>query len=148
MFTDDEIGKHVETAGGETIGVVVSVDGATAYVERDPSALDAINAVFGRETDEEGASPIDEEDVEAVTDDAVRLERNRSSRDGDAEGSTDPDTEHAEETGDEAGRSGEAMEPSTEEMDEAGAERHPETEDTPPEGDRTVTKDRGSKENR
>lgn len=148
MFTDDEIGKHVETASGETIGVVVSVDGATAYIERDPSALDAINALFGRETDEEGTAPIDEDDVETVTDDAVHLERNRSSRDGDAEGSTDPDTEDAEETGDEEGRSGEAMEPSTEEMDEAGAERHPETEEVPPEGDRTVTKDRGSKENR
>ena len=148
MFTDDEIGKHVETASGETIGVVVSVDGATAYVERDPSAMDAINALFGRETDEEGTVPIDEEDVEAVTDDAIRLERNRSSGDGDAEGSTDLDTEHAEETGDEAGRSGEAMEPSTEKMDESGAERHPETEDTPPEGNRTVTDKRGENEDR
>ncbi|TYL40527.1 hypothetical protein CV102_02870 [Natronococcus pandeyae] len=170
MFTDDEIGKHVETASGETIGVVVSVDGATAYVDRDPSAMDAINALFGRETDEEGTVPIDEEDVETVTDDAIRLEKNRSSRDEDAEGGTDPvferneetvdedvnaesrrigsDAGDAAETADEEGRSGEAMEPSTEEMDESGAERHDETEDMPPEGERTVTDERGENEDR
>lgn len=148
MFTDDEIGKHVETASGETIGVVVSVDGATAYVEQDPSAMDAINALFGRETDEEGTVPIDDENVETVTDDAIRLEKDRSSRDGDTDDGTDLATERTEETGDEGGRSGEAMEPSTEKMDESGAERHPETEDTPPEGNRTVTDKRGENEDR
>ncbi|WP_306057186.1 hypothetical protein [Natronococcus wangiae] len=170
VFTDDEIGKHVETASGETIGVVASIDGSTAHVERDPSAMDAIKAVFGRETETEGTVPIDEEDVDTVTDDSIRLERDRSSRDGNAEGGTDPvierdeetahedanaesrrigsDTGGAEELADEEGRSGEAVEPSTEDMEESGAERHPDTEEAPPEGDRTVTKDRGSKENR
>ncbi|ELY52124.1 hypothetical protein C492_19711, partial [Natronococcus jeotgali DSM 18795] len=41
-----------------------------------------------------------------------------------------------------------ALEPDTDEMDETGDERHPDTEEAPPEGDRTVTKDRGEKADR
>ena len=177
-FTDADVGKRVETAAGESIGVVTMTGNETAYVELSEGATDSIKAVLDWNADTDNIVPIGGAVVSEVTADVVRLE-GKNARMTDAE--TDPvfdrdesaghegeerdrraageqgdeidgDKTDADETGEtEAageGRSGEAMEPETDEMTESGAERHPESEDRPPEGDRTVTKDRGEEEDR
>ena len=172
-FTDADAGKRVETAAGESIGVVTMTGNETAYVELEGGVTDSIKAVLDWNADTDNIVPIGGAVVREVTADVVRLEgKNARTTDTD----TDPvfdrdesaghegeerdqraageqrDETDGEETGEtEAageGRSGEAMEPETDEMTESGAERHPESEDRPPEGDRTVTKDRGEEEDR
>ncbi|ELY59989.1 hypothetical protein [Natronolimnohabitans innermongolicus] len=173
-FTDDDVDKRVETAGGDRVGVVTMTEPETAYVDLEAGAVDSIKATLDWEGDADDVVPIDAGDVQAVTEETIRLAGGDEPRRTD-EDATDPvfDREPdavtdersgepdgtAEATGDASeaatdaddagdGRSGEAMEPETEEMDEAGAERHPESEEQPPEGDRTVTKDRGREEDR
>lgn len=64
-FTADDIGKSVETADGESLGVVAAVDPETAYVEPNASAADSGG---------EDAVPLADGSVERVTDESVRLE--------------------------------------------------------------------------
>ncbi|SDJ85831.1 hypothetical protein [Natronorubrum texcoconense] len=172
-FTDADVGKRVETAAGESIGVVTMTGDETAYVELEGSVTDSIKAALDWNADTDNIVPIGGAVVREVTADVVRLE-GKNARTTDAD--TDPVFDRDESTGHEGeerdrraageqgdeidddetdetaaageGRSGEAMEPETDEMTESGAERHPESEDRPPEGDRTVTKDRGEKEDR
>jgi hypothetical protein len=141
-FSEDDVGKRVETATGEDVGVVAAVDGQLAHVEGDPGAVASLKAALGREIDSDDEQiQLAEDDVETITQGPVRLERGATT--GGASETAD------DELGtDEAGRSGKALEPGTEKMDEAGDERHPDTESAPPEGDRTVTKDRGREEDR
>jgi|GEM_PF-777948 hypothetical protein len=114
---------------------------------------------------------MDESAVSEITETTSRLEDERSSPAEPARKGTDPVIERNERTegrddsneqrtlgpqpgapdesaSSEEGRTGQGLEPSTEEMTEAGAERHPDTGEAPPEGDRTVTKDRGETEDR
>ncbi|WP_049888856.1 hypothetical protein [Natronococcus occultus] len=65
-FTEDDIGKPVESATGESLGVVIAVDPGTAYV--DPDANDTGSA----STDD--AVPLADDPVDRVTDESVRLE--------------------------------------------------------------------------
>jgi hypothetical protein len=141
-ITEEEVGKRVETATGEDVGVVAAVDGRTAHVERDPGALDSLKAALGREFEgDDDPIRLTSDDVETITQGTVRLARGEAV--DDASETADDEVET-----DEAGRSGKALEPGTEGMDEAGDERHPDTEEAPPEGDRTVTTDRGREEDR
>ncbi|MFU8869472.1 hypothetical protein [Natronococcus sp.] len=176
QLTEDDVGKPVETADGERVGVVASLEGATAEIDYDSDALEAIRGALGQnvDTDAETVS-FGEDDVGGITEGTVRLERagadgstddaENAGRDDDEpvierdertddEGSgggrrdTGQGTTGTDDLPDESGRSGEALEPETEGMDEAGDERHPDTEEAPPEGDRTVTRDRGKDEDR
>ncbi|WP_440765658.1 hypothetical protein [Natronorubrum sp. DTA7] len=172
-FTDADVGKRVETAAGDSIGVVTMTGDETAYVDLEADVTDSLKAALDWNADTDNIVPIGGAVVREVTADAVRLEgkstwttdgetdpvfdRNESAdhegggRDRRAAGERGDETD-ADETDETAaagkGRSGEAMEPETDEMTESGAERHPESEDQPPEGDRTVTKDRGEEEDR
>ncbi|PGF18193.1 hypothetical protein CP556_02295 [Natrinema sp. CBA1119] len=169
-FTDDDVGKRVETAGGDPLGTVRMTEAETAYVDANEGATGTIRAILEWETDEE-IVPMDESAVSEITETAIRLEDERSLPAEPAEEGTDPVIERDESTdarGDsdeqrtlgpqpgapdepassEEGRTGQGLEPSTEGMTESGAERHPDTEEAPPEGDRTVTKDRGEDEDR
>lgn len=182
QLTEDDVGKPVETADGERVGVVASVEGATAEIDRDPGAIRALIGALGQNVDDDDERvSFGEDDIGGITDETVQLER--AGDDGGAEPDaaadagtaedveTDPVIERDESTGeeseswgeqravgqgtepaderpDEEGRSGEGLEPETEDMDEAGDERHPDTEEAPPHGDRTVTKDRGKEEDR
>ncbi|NKE35682.1 hypothetical protein GWG54_07595 [Natronococcus sp. JC468] len=176
QLTEDDVGKPVETADGERVGVVASVEGPTAEIDRGADALEALRGALGQNVDAEDETvSFGEDDVGGIVDGTVRLERagddggaepnTAADADTDDDVETDPVIERDERTGDdrrdvgqgsaatddlpdEDGRSGEALEPDTDEMDEAGDERHPDTEEAPPEGDRTVTKDRGEKEDR
>jgi hypothetical protein len=176
QLTEDDVGKPVETADGERVGVVASVEGATAEIDGDSGALGQLRGALGQNVDagDETVS-FGEDDIGGITDETVRLER--AGDDGGAEPDaaadagdpadveSEPTIERDEGIGgerrdagqgsaatddlpDEDGRSGEALEPETEEMDEAGDERHPDSEDAPPHGDRTVTRDRGKEEDR
>ncbi|QLK25687.1 hypothetical protein HYG81_16630 [Natrinema zhouii] len=169
-FTDDDVGKRVETASGDLLGTVRMTEAETAYVDANEGATSTIQAILEWETDEE-IVPMDESAVAEVTETAIRLEDERSSPAEPAGEGTDPVIERDEGTDarddsdeqrtlgpqpgapdepaeSEEGRSGQGTGPSTEEMTEAGGERHPDTEEAPPEGDRTVTKDRGEEEDR
>jgi len=169
-FTDDDVGKRVETADGEPLGTVRMTDAETAYVDANDGATSAIRAILESDANGGDVVPLDEDAVSEVTGDVIRLAVDRSSLDESTDG-TDPVIERDERTerrddsdeqrtqgpqpgapGDpaesEEGRTGQGLEPSTEEMTEAGEERHPEMEDAPPEGDRTVTTERGEKEDR
>lgn len=167
-FTDDDVGKRVETASGDLLGVVRMTEAETAYVDANEGATETLRAILEWETDEE-IVPMDETAVSEITDEAIRLEGGRTSPDELADQGADPVIERDEHTAGRAdsdeqrtlgtepgdpgepaasveGRTGQGTEPSTEEMDEAGKERHADTEDAPPEGDRTVTTERGEKE--
>ncbi|TYL38590.1 hypothetical protein CV102_12400 [Natronococcus pandeyae] len=72
-FTDDDIGKLVETASGETVGVVAAVDGTVARVSPVPTTEDSdpLTPSMGTETDE--VRPIEAPLAREVTDDRVVL---------------------------------------------------------------------------
>ncbi|MFC6767197.1 hypothetical protein [Natrinema soli] len=169
-FSDDDVGKRVETAGGDLLGTVRMTEAETAYVDATEGATGTIRAILEWETDEE-IIPMDETAVAEITETAIRLEDERSSPEASDDGGSDPVIERDESTDarddsdeqrtlgpqpgspdepaeSEEGRTGQGLEPSTEGMTEAGDERHPNTEEAPPEGDRTVTKDRGKDEDR
>ena len=167
-FTDDDVGKRVVTANGDPLGTVKLTEPDTAYVDANDDATDTVRAILEWETDED-VVPMDESAVSEITATAIRLVDDRSSPDEPADEGTDPVIRRDESTGgradgdeqrtlgtepgdpgepaaSEEGRTGQGTEPSTEDMDEAGAERHADKEDSPPEGDRTVTTERGEKE--
>ncbi|AEH37419.1 hypothetical protein [Halopiger xanaduensis] len=72
-FTEDDIGKRVESATGERVGTVANVDRETAYVDPTADAVDSIKAVL----DWDGGAdtvPLADDAVGDITDEAVRLE--------------------------------------------------------------------------
>lgn len=73
-FTTDDVGKTVESAAGEALGIIASVDDETAYVEPDPGATDSIKATLDWESSPGDAVPLPDDSVHRVTDDAIRLE--------------------------------------------------------------------------
>jgi len=81
QFTDDDIGKHVVNADGETVGMVAAVDHGTVYVEPDPGITETIKATLGWDTHDEDTYPLQDAAVGRVTDDEIRLERDLSTAD-------------------------------------------------------------------
>ncbi|GAB3675040.1 hypothetical protein [Halopiger thermotolerans] len=164
-FTEDDVGKTVEDAGGTKIGVVSSVEDGTALVEPDHDAIESIKSGPGWNLNSDETVPIGPDSVDTITDEVVRLEGGRSSSstdeatgtrtdasDGDAD---EPVVEQDEDTG--GPRSVGASDvpsdrrtrPDQPQVEgEAGADRHEDNEDAPPHGDRTVTKERGEDEDR
>ncbi|SEH13357.1 hypothetical protein SAMN04487967_1319 [Natronorubrum sediminis] len=73
-FTDDDIGKSIETAAGDVLGIVADTDPETAYVVPAESVPDSTRAVleWDRGTDE--TIPVTDDVVEESTDDAITLE--------------------------------------------------------------------------
>jgi hypothetical protein len=76
MATIDESaeGKTVVTADGSKVGTVVDADNSTAHVEPDPSLTDEIAAELGWGDGDEETYELDNDTVETVTDDEIRLE--------------------------------------------------------------------------
>ncbi|WP_246999546.1 hypothetical protein [Halosolutus gelatinilyticus] len=168
-FSDDDVGKRVETAAGEPIGVVKLTEDETAYVATKEGAIDAIRAAHDWDLDTEETVPIDAAAVDAVTAEAIHLTEAPFSTEG-----TDPVFDRDEGTGGQfvdgerrelgpgagepdaddlpegEGRSGKGVQPETDDMQESGAERHPAEEegDEPDDGERTVTTDRGRDDDR
>lgn len=73
-FTDDDIGKPVENATGEEVGVVATVKGDVAHVRPAADAVDSIKSSIGWEGIADDEHPLDGDSVREITDDAVRLE--------------------------------------------------------------------------
>lgn len=74
QITDDDIGKDVVDADGDTVGIVSGIRHGTAYVDPDPDITTKLKTTLGWEDkDEEEGYPLQEEAVETVTDDEIRL---------------------------------------------------------------------------
>ena len=74
-FTDDDEGKHVVNADGDTIGVVTKVHGGHLHVEPDPGVTDSIKSKLGWGDADEDTYQMDDSNVAEVTDDKIHLER-------------------------------------------------------------------------
>ncbi|WP_081661438.1 hypothetical protein [Halopiger djelfimassiliensis] len=100
-ITDDDVGKRVENADGEVVGVVASVDEGIAHVRPKPGAVESIKSSLGWESRADDPLPLDPDAIRAVTDDAVRLEGDllsdsepdRESRTGDTTRDREPNIE-------------------------------------------------------
>ena len=75
QFTSQEEGKRVVNHNGDVIGIVESVEAGTPYVKPDPGVTDTIMATMGWGDADEETYALDEGDVEAITDDEVRIQR-------------------------------------------------------------------------
>lgn len=74
QITDDAVGKTVVTRDGDDVGVVSTVNHGTAYVDPDPGIATKLKTTLGWEDDpDEDGYPLQEEAVETITDDEIRL---------------------------------------------------------------------------
>ena len=73
--TEHEEGKRVIDANGNEIGIVSAVKGGRVYVEPDPALTDRIRSKLGWGDDGKTDYPLDESQIDAITDDEVRLRR-------------------------------------------------------------------------
>ncbi|PGF16783.1 hypothetical protein CP556_12085 [Natrinema sp. CBA1119] len=71
--TDDDVGKPVESADGETLGTVVSVDPEGAHLDPEPDMTDSITAVLDWEPASGDIVPLEDDAIDEITEDAVRL---------------------------------------------------------------------------
>jgi hypothetical protein len=76
-ITDDEEGKSVLSSDGEEVGVVIDVQHGTARVEPDPGLTDELKAKLGFGDTGEESYPLQEERIETITDDEIRLREER-----------------------------------------------------------------------
>lgn len=150
-FSDDDVGKRIENAEGEPIGSVTAVEEDVAYAETDPGVTDSITATLGWESDQDETVPVRADDVREITDEAIRLEATGALHDDSDDGGRDSVLERDDGAG-EHDVDHTDDESTTVDYGDAddrpGDERHPDSAEAPPEGDRTVTKERGHEEDR
>lgn len=145
--TEDDIGKTVKNAEDMAVGNLSAVDGSTLYVDADPGLVDSIKAAIGWETDQGDATPIPRDAVREVTDGAILLEPT-SRREG-HDSVTDRDEGSVQRSGGaQTGETEGAAKTDGDATSDASEERQSKMDDAPPEGDRTVTKGRGKREDR
>lgn len=82
MFTDDDVGKTVVNANGDEIGIVSAIEHGTPRIEPDPGMTDTIKAKLGWEDTDEDSYPLQEQAVDRVTDDEIRLKTDLSGAGG------------------------------------------------------------------
>lgn len=74
QITEDDIGKTVVDEDGDEVGIVSAVRHGTAYVDPDPDITTRIKTALGwEEVDDEDGYPLQEETVETVTEEEIRL---------------------------------------------------------------------------
>ena len=74
QFNDDDVGKTVVNGNGSEIGIISAIEHGTAYVDPDPGITTKITAALGWDNiDDEDGYPLQEQAVQTVTDDQVRL---------------------------------------------------------------------------
>jgi hypothetical protein len=75
LFTDDDIGKTVINPVGDEVGTIEVVEDGVAYVDLHPDLGDRIRNALGWEKEDPDIDeyPLDDEDVEEITDDRVIL---------------------------------------------------------------------------
>jgi hypothetical protein len=72
-ITESDEGKNVVDSGGKEIGRVVEVSGGQAHVEPDPDISDTVMSKLGWGSRSEDSFPLDESDIDTVTDNEIRL---------------------------------------------------------------------------
>lgn len=72
-FSDDDVGKTVVNVSGEEVGMVTAIEHGTARVKPDPGLTDSIKATLGWEGSTEDTYPLQEEAVQQVTRNEIRL---------------------------------------------------------------------------
>lgn len=72
-FDDDDEGKEVVDANGDTVGRIVTVEHGTAHVDPDPGITDTIMSKLGWGDTDEDTYPLQEAKVAEKTDDQIRL---------------------------------------------------------------------------
>ncbi|MFC6837287.1 PRC-barrel domain containing protein [Halomarina ordinaria] len=73
-ITEDDEGKKVVDARGETVGRVVDVEHGTAHVDPDPGVTDTVMSKLGWGDSDEDTYPLQEASIAEVTDDEIRLD--------------------------------------------------------------------------
>jgi hypothetical protein len=73
-ISEDDEGKSV-VMDGDKIGIVQDVRGDTAYVNPDAGITDKIKATLDWGDTDEDTYPLEESQIDAVTDDEIRLQR-------------------------------------------------------------------------
>lgn len=73
--TESDEGKRVVSPDGDEIGMISGFRGGRAYVDPDPGITDALMSKLGWENVDDDDYPLEQSDVETVTDDEVRLKR-------------------------------------------------------------------------
>ncbi|PSP99912.1 hypothetical protein BRC89_02685 [Halobacteriales archaeon QS_4_70_19] len=76
-ITDDAVGKDVVDAQNEKIGIVTAVENGTAKVDPDPGLTDKFKAKLSWEDADAEDYPLQEEAIETITDDEIRLQYGR-----------------------------------------------------------------------
>lgn len=71
-LTEKDEGKSV-VSGGEKVGMVKEVRHGTAYVDPDPGITDQIKSKLGWGDTDEDTYPLQEDSIDTVTDDEIRL---------------------------------------------------------------------------
>ncbi|WP_438267515.1 PRC-barrel domain containing protein [Haladaptatus halobius] len=74
-MTDDDEGKRVINQNGDEIGVVAEVREDTAYIDPDPGMFESIKDKLGWGDIDEDTYPLQDENIEQVTNDEIRLQR-------------------------------------------------------------------------
>ncbi|WP_254862890.1 PRC-barrel domain containing protein [Halovivax gelatinilyticus] len=108
-FSDDDVGKTVVNASGEEVGLVSAVEHDTLRVKPDPGITDSIKAALGWEGTSENTYPLQEESIDRITDDEIRLTGGFQEGERSAAGGTSPsgrDTTGEAGVGTESGRTG------------------------------------------
>jgi hypothetical protein len=62
--------------GDEKVGMITEVESGTAYVDPDAGITDKIKATLDWGDTDEDTYPLQEDAVDSITDDEVRLQRN------------------------------------------------------------------------
>ena len=74
-LTEEEEGKDVLNAAGDTVGRVTAVEDEKAHVDPAPGLSDAIRSKLGWGDDDGRDYVLDSSSVESISDDAVHLGR-------------------------------------------------------------------------
>lgn len=73
--TDDDEGKSVVDSSGKKIGMVTEVRDGTAFVDADPGITDTIRSKLGWGDADKDDYALQEDRIDTITDDEVRLKR-------------------------------------------------------------------------
>lgn len=68
-----DVGKRVENVDGTAVGRLVAVEDGRGFVDPNPSLVDTLKLKVGLLPSPDGAHPLDEGSIEAITDEVVTL---------------------------------------------------------------------------
>jgi len=74
-LNETDEGKKVIDSDGNEIGMISGFRGGMAYVDPDPGIAESVMSTLGWSDIDESDYALDQDDVETVTDDEVRLKR-------------------------------------------------------------------------